>query len=157
MRHTAFDPATGKPTAYAVWEEGSVRSTGKVTDVSGFLQAMDNSDHVYIEDQYFGRNIKTLMGLCKETGKIMACCDFNEIPYTLVSPSTWQSVVSLYGRKPYGISAYKWKKSKAKMLMEKAEEICGSEVEDEDIAAAVIIGFAIGGTGDGTLPKGRTL
>lgn len=145
MRSASFDPAVGKPNAFAVWEDGILIESGKTHETIEIAVIIGSCDIVYIEDQFFSQNPKTLKDLAHETGKIMGCCELAKIKYKMVAPTTWQSKVDLLGKKPKDISPYRWKKMKAKMIKEAAQGICYHEVADEDEGAAILIGYAMGG------------
>ncbi len=144
MRHTSFDPAVGKPVAYAIWEDGKLLDSGKTFHSDEVHGVIVGSRFVFIEDQFFGKNPKTLKDLAHEVGKIMGCCEYARIPYIMVAPTTWQSKMGLLNRKPKGISQYNWKKMKEKMIIETAQGICYRKVKDVDEAAAILIGYAMG-------------
>lgn len=144
MKHTSFDPAVGKPIAYAIWEDGKLLESGKIHDTKEITIIVCQCSQVYIEDQFFSQNPKTLKDLAHVTGKIMGCCELVGVPYKLIAPTTWQSKVKLLGKKPKDIKPYRWKKMKAKMIKEAAQGVCYREVEDEDEGAAILIGYAMG-------------
>lgn len=140
-----IDPSYRKPIALAGWRNGKLVLVNKTPDILLVLDMLGKAEKVYIEDQYFKCNPQVLIGLSRCVGEIIGVCRMLEIRYELVAPSTWQSKVGLkYGKKPGGVSPYFWKKDKEKRLKDKASEIVGTQIDDEDIGAAILISYAMG-------------
>ena len=140
-----IDPATNKPIAYAIWRDGKLVVTGKTDDLIKIADTLQSADKVYIEDQYLGLNPKTMAGLVRCTGEAIGICKMVGTEWELVYPATWMSRIKFkYGKNTEKLSQHFWKKKKAEMLRQKATEITGVAFENEDEAAAAMIGYAMG-------------
>lgn len=142
----SIDPAYAKPIAFAVWSvKKKLLLTGKAAETIELKDFISRAEKIYIEDQYFQNNPKVLKLLSRCVGEIIGICKMLGIDYELVSPATWQSRAGLiYGEKPEHLTTHYWKLDKINHLKAYASLIVDSEVEDEDIAAAVLIGYSIG-------------
>ncbi len=138
-----IDPAYAKPHTISIFKEGQYIESVKTTFLSEILYNCRGAEMVYIEDQFFSRNAEVLKNLAQSTGKIMGVLEYSYIPYTLVRPITWQSKLKL-PRKPKDISRYRWEKLHIRHIIDKASELSGQKITDEDIGAAVCIGYAMG-------------
>jgi len=95
-------------------------------------------EKVYIENQFFSVNPKTLKDLAHETGKIMGILELLETPYDLVAPVSWQAYHNI-PRKDKSLSAYNWKKQHQSDLIYKATLLSNYVIKDDDEACSVLI------------------
>lgn len=137
------DPAVSKPQAYSIWRDGKLINYGKFIDVQSWHRLLimyDDIYNIYIEDQYLGVNYKTSKKLSVQVGKLIGIAEFCRHQYEIVNASTWQSRLRLLeGLK--NLKGSERKKFKKNRLIKTAQEIDAS-IDDEDIAAAVLIVYA---------------
>lgn len=140
-----IDPHTIKEYAYAIWDGDKLQECGKTKDLKELSYQLMIVEHVYIEDQFIGKlsNRTAVKNLIQNAGRVMGICEYIGIPYTSVFPSTWQSKLN-FPRKPKEISRYKWEKIHSQQICDKATEISGQKIEDDDLGSAVLIAYAIG-------------
>ncbi len=98
-----LDPHITKPYAIAVWKDGKLLDANKMQGLEAIGIMIGIADKVFIENQYYGGNSRTLTDLAHSCGKIMGLCEYLDIPYTLVMPTVWQSAFGLTGKKPKDI------------------------------------------------------
>lgn len=126
------DPAKAKPSTYAVWYDYHFVNAGHIHSVHDFyylLKGLYGPAKVYIEDQYLGFNYKTAKMLSLEAGKLMGACEIAGISYEVINVAHWKSLMGLSD-----------KENKKQRLLDKASQIYPTD--DEDIAAAILIGCA---------------
>ncbi len=136
----AIDPGGTKPHALAYFNQGKLDFVYKSDYIRLISKAINYANRVFIENQYGGKNRATVILLSHRTGMLMGLCKLHETPYEMVAPVTWQSWHKI-PRKPKDITDYKWKKLHKQHQIEKAEELTGHKPEDEDEAAAILIGY----------------
>ena len=137
----SIDPAYAKPHAISLFIDGELDYSYNSSDLEEIRDTIRIADEVIIEDQYFSRNISTVIKLAHSTGELIGLCRLSKVKWTLVPPRTWQAYFGLYGKKPT-VKPSEWTKLKEHMLITKCEEF-GITTKDVDIAASVLIGLYI--------------
>jgi len=139
-----IDPHVTKDYAVCTIQDGIIIGIDKYDSVTGIYDSLigwvENGEKIamYIEDQYFGRNVSTLTQLAHSAGKIAGACELLDIPYEFVSPTLWQKGLDI-PRKTKEYSAYEWKKLHVKHLIDKAQEFTDIPIKDDDMASSVLI------------------
>ncbi len=136
----AIDPGGTKPHALAFYSNEILDIVTKLDNIQLISKDIKYVDKVFIETQYNGGS-HSLVNLCQRTGMIMGLCELHGTPYEMVLPTIWQGYFHMLGRRPKEITKYKWGKIRAQNFIEKAEELTGHKPEDEDEAAAILIGY----------------
>lgn len=149
MKILAVDPHITKEYATAFFLDRLLFQVGYM-DIHKLGKQVPHADHVYVEDQFFASNKKTLRMLSQSAGKVIGLCEYFEVPYTLVHPITWQSKAGIRLRKE-GRKNKEWKDYKANLYIQKAKEIAGDDrvnIPNDDVAVAVIMAWVMGVDGD---------
>ena len=147
-----IDPAYSKPTAFSTWEGKELISWGTTISIEDLAERIFNCTKVFLEDQFLLRNPQVLKNLAHSAGKIMGLCEYIGRECILVAPSTWQNKLNI-PKKPRKTkknpdiivpSDYQWGTTHIQDLLDKAMEISRCLIDSEDIAAAILIGYAMG-------------
>ena len=136
----AIDPGGTKPHALAYYKRGKLDFVYTTDNIQLIGKDIEYADKIFIENQYNG-GFNSLVKLCQKTGMIMGLCELYGKDYEMVYPTVWQEYFHLLSRRPKEITKYKWGKIRAQNFIEKAEELTGYKPEDEDEAAAILIGY----------------
>lgn len=96
-----------------------------------------NFVHVYFEDCQQQQNAQTYHKLSMVKATILLWCYFNNIPYTILSPSHWRSLI----KEKYNVSFGRSRKEQKKACQDFIDRIFNLKVS-EDEADAIAIGLA---------------
>lgn len=152
MKVLAIDPHINKQYAIALFDDHTLVNLG-YAELHVVELLVNLADHVYIEDQYFGKNNNTMKKLAQSSGKVIGLCELHDTAYTLVHPATWQSRAGIKLKKKKDMKQSEWVKYKANEYIRAAELIVGDEklkIENDDFAVAIIMAWAMGVEGDRT-------
>jgi Holliday junction resolvasome RuvABC endonuclease subunit len=129
----AIDPAFSKQTAYALFNNSTLKLYGKVKRVQDLTMLFNyHPDLIVTEKMYLGKNAKTYGQLSEEVGKIKLLCEIYDIPYRLIPPATWKAHHGLL-KQPAQF---------AKVIEDKIlENVTSSKIKDPDIRSAILIGM----------------
>lgn len=93
--------------------------------------------HIYFEDCQQQQNAQTYHKLSMVKATILLWCYFNNIPYTILAPSHWRSLI----KEKYNISFGRSRKEQKKACQDFIDNIFNLKVS-EDEADAIAIGVA---------------
>lgn len=139
------DPGYSKPHAFSIFKSGQLQNFALLDNYPDIYDLMIRwgVEKVFIEDQFFSVNPKTLKDLARETGKICGVLEILETPYEFIMPKKWQSWHKLPLR-PKDLSVYKWKKIHAQQQIDLANKYSPKLIISDDVAASVLLGiFAV--------------
>ena len=136
----AIDPGGTKPHALAYFEQGKLDCVYKSENIYLISRDIEKADKIIIETQYNGGS-HSLVNLCQKTGMIMGLCELYGKDYEMVLPRVWMSYFDLLSQRPKEITRYKWGKIRVQLFIEKAEGLTDIKIEDEDEAAAILLGY----------------
>lgn len=152
MRSLALDQAL-KTTGWAVLDGDKViehgtftldarlpieqRLGGIWTNLNGLSNEWEFSK-LYFEDVQKQANAQTYLKLAYVQATVLLWCFFNEIPYTILSPSKWRSIL----KSAYGVDFGKQRQEQKQVAMKFAQQRLGIKNIDSDSADAICIGIA---------------
>jgi len=90
-------------------------------------------DRVVIEGQYYHRNIKTFMDIAEKRIAITTICQLYGIPYTVILPSKWQTILDISRTTPRAM--------RKELSLKHASAIAGMSIIDNNIADAINLGW----------------
>ena len=134
-----IDPGATKPHTLALYTHGKIQSIRKFDSITKINDIICDTEEVFIESQYLGRNPNTLIKLAHATGELIGLCKLHGIPYHMVYPTTWMAHFGIMTRKPKELSPYKWKKKHYQDIIDEAQKHTDIKIEDEDYAASLLI------------------
>jgi len=85
----SVDPAAAKNHWIATWSDGVLKDVRPIA-VTCTRYVVGPSDIIVIEDQYPGLNMKSVMGLCKAAGHLVAALDRSIDQVVWVQPRDWK-------------------------------------------------------------------
>lgn len=91
-------------------------------------------DHLFFEDCQKQQNVETFKKLCYVHAAILLWCYWKNVPYTILSPSHWRSVL----KDKYGKSFGRARAEQKKAAQELAESLCGVSVSSDEADALSI-------------------
>lgn len=139
-------------TGYSVWSDGELKVYGtfktKATDpiekrLGTIWQELDklmeqwDFDHLFFEDCQKQQNVETFKKLCYVHAAILLWCYWKNVPYTILSPSHWRSILKDKYNKSFGKARAEQKKAAQELV----EKMCGVNVSSDE-ADAICIGVA---------------
>ncbi len=135
----AIDPGGTKLHALAFYSYEILDIVTKSDNIQLISKDIKYVDKVFIETQYNGGS-HALVNLIQRTGMLMGLCELHGTPYEMVMSSVWQNWHKI-PKKPKEIKRYAWGKLHKQHLIEKAEELTGYDVKDDDEASAILLGY----------------
>ena len=144
MIYMGIDPAYKKSHAYSIWANGALVEVGKFDFMCELWSLLHkySVDTVLLEDQYLNKSFDTAKKMTFRSGMIAGICEYLSVHVEIVNVATWTSRAGVYEGMDKKLSVYKRKKEKIKRLMRHAK-FFGFVVEDEDIAVAILIPYAM--------------
>ena len=127
----AIDPHGARPHAVAMYE-GETLVACYDMDLSQlwrYIRHYRHPERVFIEDQYFHKNVKTLKSLSSAVGEIKGICAVRDVEVGMINPAHWQKHYGFAGRK----------KAKGEYLA-RVHEMGFEQCRTEDHAVAILIG-----------------
>ena len=137
-----IDPAASKPNAMAIIHSEICIYAGDVDPdirvVIGFFKN-NKPDLVAIEGQYGGPNIRTLIQLAESRGRLVAACEYCDIPHIIVQPQQWLSSLGIGSKAKRTKQRDQWVIKITKVLM---DEEPGPDFNIDHAAAVAIAYYA---------------
>ena len=96
-----------------------------------------NFDHLFFEDCQKQTNLETYRKLCYVQATVLLWCYYNNIKYTILSPSHWRKILTDKYKVKFGKSRPEQKKAAQQLIL----EVCGHTLT-EDEADAICINLA---------------
>ena len=154
MIYCGLDQAL-KTTGYSIYENDQLISWGTI-DIKATLPIEQrlatlwthlntlyeryNFNYMFFEDTQKQTNAETYKKLCYVQAAVLLWCFYNNIKYTILSPSHWRSVL----KDKYGISFGRKREEQKKAALDwvSSKYECGRNPFKEDEADAICIGAA---------------
>lgn len=137
-----IDPAAAKPNAMAMIHSEVCIYAGDVDPdikiIIGFFKK-HKPDLIAIEGQYGGPNIKTLIQLAEARGRLVAACEYCDIPHQIVQPQQWMNSIGVGPQTKRGKQRDEWIITITKVLLDKDP---GPEFNIDHAAAVAIAYYA---------------
>lgn len=148
MIYCSLDQAL-QTSGWSIWNNNNLIEYGtfktKSTDpiekrLGTIWQQLDNLlnkydfTHLFFEDVQKQTNVETFKKLAYVHAAVLLWCYWKEIPYTILAPSHWRSVLKENYHKSFGRARAEQKKA----AQELAENVCGASVTSDEADALCI-------------------
>lgn len=128
MTIISIDPHSAKNQYYTHFNNDFLIDHGNV-NIDNLNELIGSGAVVVVEDQYLGKNFKTVTSLSRIVGRIQEICHYRGATCVLINTAVWQAHFKITG-----------KSEDRKQAMIKMASYFGFKAENDDEAASFLIG-----------------